>query len=84
MKRNISESNLVNFLKVIIEVEGEISLLDFKRRVKESFNLTSEDLKKSTTRPNEAMYEQRCRNLKCHNSFPLDLIEYKNTIFSRK
>lgn len=81
MKRNITEENLINFLMTILEVEGEISLSDFKVRVRESFQLSDYDLSPSPTRPGEMMYEQRCRNLNCHRNFPSNLISYKNCVF---
>ncbi|NRY63830.1 hypothetical protein [Clostridium beijerinckii] len=79
-KKNISEDNLIDFLEVILKVEGEVSLKDFKEKVKNSFNLTEYDLSQSTTRPNECMYEQRCRNLNSHKNFPQG-VSYKNQVF---
>lgn len=84
MKKNITEQNLIDFLNVILDVEGEISLSEFKNRVKNSFDLTEEDLKQSKTRPNESMYEQRCRNLNCHKNFPANLISYENGMFKAR
>ncbi len=84
MKNNITEDNLIQFLTQILDVEGEITLRDFIARVPKAFNLTDYDKKKSTTRPNEMMYEQRCRNLKCHKNFPKNMISYKNQVFKRK
>ena len=81
MISNITENNLIEFLKVILDVEGEISLVEFKYRVRTSFALSDYDLSTSVTRPNEAMYEQRCRNLNCHRNFPHNLISYENCIF---
>lgn len=81
MRNNITEQNLIDFLKTILDVEGQISLSEFKRRVAQSFNLSDDDLKMSTSRPNECMYEQRCRNLNCHKNFPSNLISYENQIF---
>ena len=78
---NISEQGLIDFLSVILSVEGQITLTDFKRRVFESFYLTEYDMSFSTTRPNERMYEQRCRNLNCHKNFPTNLISYENQVF---
>lgn len=83
MKQNITEENLINFLECILDVEGEISLTDFKKRVRQAFDLSDYDLRISSTRPNECMYEQRCRNLNCHKNFPKNLISYKNCIFKR-
>ncbi|MFR6153238.1 MAG: hypothetical protein ACLUJI_00940 [Faecalibacillus faecis] len=81
MRNNITEQNLIDFLKTILDVEGQISLSEFKRRVAQSFNLSDDDLKMSTSRPNERMYEQRCRNLNCHKNFPSNLISYENQVF---
>lgn len=83
MGKNISETNLIDYLKVLLEVEKSISLQNFIKRVGQAFNLTDDDKKKSATRPNEMMYEQRCRNLKSHNSFP-DNILYENQTFKLK
>lgn len=79
----ISEPQLIRFLKLILENEKQISLQEFIDRVEKAFNLSKEDLKISKTRPNERMYEQRCRNLNCHKNFP-DNCEYKNQIFRLK
>lgn len=81
MKKDITEQNLIDFLTIILEVQGEISLKDFKSRVKDAFNLSDYDLSQSATRPGECMYEQRCRNLNCHKNFPNNLIEYKDQVF---
>ena len=84
MKREITEANLIEFLKTILEIEGEISLTEFKRRVPLAFDLSDYDLSPSTTRPGEAMYEQRCRNLNCHRNFPKNLISYENCVFKSR
>lgn len=81
MRSNITEDNLIDFLKVILDVEGELSLSAFKMRVRESFDLSDYDLSQSPSRPSEAIYEQRCRNLNCHRNFPHNLISYENCIF---
>ncbi|MCB2312329.1 hypothetical protein LGL55_13255 [Clostridium tagluense] len=78
---NVTEQNLINFLLTKLAVQESVTLVDFKDSVRKAFILTDHDLKKSTTRPNEMMYEQRCRNLKSHNSFPLDLISYEDCVF---
>ena len=84
MKREITESNLIEFLKTILEVEGEITLAEFKRRVRLAFDLSDYDLSPSKTRPGEVMYEQRCRNLNCHRNFPSNLISYENCVFKAR
>ena len=84
MKQNITEDNLIKFLESILAVEGEISLNEFKKRVRNSFILSEYDLSSSLTRPNECMYEQRCRNLNCHKNFPRNLISYENCIFKSR
>ena len=84
MSNEISESDLIDFLTAILNVEGEISLDEFKRRVRSSFNLSTYDLSISKTRPNEAIYEQRCRNLNCHKNFTHNMISYENCIFKSR
>jgi hypothetical protein len=78
---NITESELVKFLLLKLRAEKKVTLNEFKRAVKAGFKLTEDDLSISSTRPNERMYEQRCRNLYCHKSFPTDLIKYENQVF---
>lgn len=84
MKKLITENNLIDYLKTILEIEGEISLTEFKKRVHTAFDLSDYDLSMSTTRPGEAMYEQRCRNLNCHKNFPNNLISYEDCIFKSR
>ncbi len=84
MRNEITENDLIDFLTAILNVEGEISLNEFKRRVRASFNLSDYDLSPSKTRPNEAMYEQKCRNLNCHKNFPHNMISYVNCIFKAR
>lgn len=84
MKKLITENNLIDFLKAILAVEGEISLTEFKKRVRIAFDLSDYDLSMSKTRPGEAMYEQRCRNLYCHRNFPSNLISYENCVFKAR
>lgn len=84
MKNEISENDLIKFLTAILNVEGEITLTEFKCRVRKSFHLSDYDLSTSKTRPNEAMYEQKCRNLNCHKNFPSNMISYENCIFKAR
>ncbi len=84
MKRDITEADLIDYLKTILDIEGEISLTEFKRRVRLAFDLSDYDLSMSSTRSGEAMYEQRCRNLNCHRNFPHTLISYENCIFKSR
>lgn len=81
---NLSESALVEFLLMKLRAEGRVSLNEFKRAVRAGFNLTAHDLSTSPSRPNEARYEQRCRNLHCHRSFPSHIIGYNNQVFYLK
>lgn len=83
-KKIITEENLIAFLTAILDVEGEISLSDFKKRVRMAFDLSDYDLSPSQTRPGEAMYEQRCRNLVSHKNFPHNLISYENCVFKAR
>lgn len=80
----ISEPELIEYLCVILKHEKEISLQDFKNRIPNAFELSEYDLSISRTRPNEAMYEQRCRNLNCHRNFPHNMISYENCVFKAK
>jgi hypothetical protein len=84
MSNEITEKDLIVFLTAILRVEGQISLTDFKKRVRTSFILSDYDLSTSKTRPNEAMYEQKCRNLNCHKNFPHNMISYENCIFKAR
>lgn len=79
---NITEQNLIEFLLTKLEVQGSVTLRDFKESVRNAFILTEYDRSYSTKRPNEMMYEQRCRNLKSHDSFPSDRIRYENCVFT--
>ncbi|MCH5194252.1 MAG: hypothetical protein J1F11_09845 [Oscillospiraceae bacterium] len=81
MKKDISEEDLINFLTSILNVEGKISLSDFKQRVLKSFKLSDHDLSPSPTRPGELIYEQKCRNLVSHKNFPHNMIAYENCTF---
>ncbi len=48
--------------------KGEATVRVLIRHVPEYINLTADDHKASTTRPNEEMWEQRVRNLKSHDT----------------
>ena len=84
MKRDITEADLIDYLQTILKIEGEITLAEFKRRVRIAFDLSNHDLSLSKTRPGEAMYEQRCRNLNCHKNFPHNLITYEHCTFKSR
>lgn len=45
---------------------GEAKLSTLRKLIPSVVTLTSEDLSQSDTRPNEAMWEQRLRNIKSH------------------
>lgn len=79
---NITEQNLIDFLLIKLEVQGSVTLREFKESVGKAFILTEYDRSYSAKRPNEMMYEQRCRNLKSHESFPRDRIKYENCVFT--
>lgn len=84
MKKEITETDLIEYLKTILEVEGEITLTEFKNRIPKAFSLSAYDLSPSPTRPGEMMYEQRCRNLNSHKNFPSNLISYINCVFKSR
>jgi hypothetical protein len=65
-----------------LEAEKSVTLSELKRSVREGFNLTEHDLSQSQKRSNELMYEQRCRNLNSHKSFPANKINYENQVFT--
>ena len=79
---NLSEPKIVEFLLMKLRAEGSVTLNELKRAVRFGFNLTTHDLSESQTRPGEAKYEQRCRNLHSHKSFPPDIIRYENQVFT--
>lgn len=81
MKYNITEEDLIGFLESILNIEGEISLSDFIERVPSAFDLSDYDLSESPTRPGECRYEQKCRNIVSHRSFPSNMISYENQVF---
>ena len=81
MKSNITEDDLIDYLKTILNIEGEISLSDFISRVPTAFDLSDYDLSESPSRPGEVMYEQRCRNIVSHRNFPRNMISYDNQVF---
>lgn len=81
---NLSEDAMIQFLLMKLKAEGTVTLNEFKRAVRMGFNLTSHDLSPSPSRPSEARYEQRCRNLYCHRSFPSSIIGYENQVFYLK
>ena len=79
----MSEQEIINYLmdELIPKIDDSISLNSLKDKVKNSGRLS--DLKDSVTRSGEKMYEQKCRNLWCHRSFPKDKISYENQVFTR-
>ena len=81
----MSEPEIIEYLmcELIPQIGDSISLNSLKSEVKNSGRLSDEDLKNSITRPGEKMYEQKCRNLWCHRSFPKEKISYKNQVFTR-
>lgn len=46
---------------------GEASLVTLRKQVPKFLNLTEADLAESPTRPGEAMWEQRLRNIRSHH-----------------
>lgn len=80
----ITESEIYELLKKLIEKREIITLREFiDDIIKENFVLDKSDIKISTTRPNEEMYEQRVRNLISHKNLP-ENVEYKNETFYKK
>ena len=55
-------------LKVLAKsATGEASLASLRKRVPDYVKLTPADLEQSPTRKNEALWEQRLRNIKSHD-----------------
>jgi hypothetical protein len=79
---NLSEPKIVEFLLMKLKAEGSVTLNELKRAVRAGFNLTEHDISESPTRPGEARYEQRCRNLHSHRSFPNNIIKYEDQVFT--
>jgi hypothetical protein len=81
MNGKITEQHLIEYLEVILKSEGEISLQEFTDRIPKAFSLSDYDLGKSQSRPSESRYEQRCRNIVSHRSFPQSKINYLKQTF---
>lgn len=79
----ITQDNLLNYLLTILDVEGEITLQEFVKRVPKAFELSEYDLEPSDSRPSEKRYVQRCRNIYCHRKFPKDKVSYYNEVFKK-
>lgn len=80
MREKISEIQLIGFLSNILEHEDKITLQNFIKRVEKAFILSKYDLGASASRPSEARYVQRCRNINCHDNFP-ETIDYRDETF---
>ena len=81
MLGKITEQQLVEYLELILKRERKISLQEVMERVPAAFALTEHDLGKSPSRPNEPRFEQRCRNIISHRSFPTSKINYVKQTF---
>ncbi len=81
--RNISENDLIKYLKIILDLENQISLRDFIDRIPQAFGLSPHNLSSSSTRPNESMYEQLCRNIISHQRY-FEFAKYINGVFYKK
>jgi len=49
---------------------GEATLAYLRKRIPNRVQLTSDDMIQSQTRPREALWEQRLRNIKSHHNSP--------------
>ena len=49
---------------------GEASMQVLKRRIPDHLDLSADDLRQSTTRPAESMWEQQIRNITSHYESP--------------
>ena len=80
----VTEEMLCRFLKRIIGEKKVITLREFiDILIPNEFDLDEDDYRLSETRPGEMMYEQRARNIKSHNTFPVN-VEYINKTFILK
>lgn len=52
------------------KTSGRASIKKLVREIPKRVNLSSEDMKSSTTRSNEAMWEQQVRNITSHKGAP--------------
>ncbi|MEG3029176.1 MAG: hypothetical protein RR827_02105 [Oscillospiraceae bacterium] len=84
MSNNVTEQNLKDLLENILDVQETVTLNEFIDKAISVYRLNEYDLGMSSTRPNEIMIEQRCRNIVSHKNFPPNVISYKNQIFSSR
>lgn len=62
-------------LKVLSAIpSGDATLAHLRKRVPDHVSLTTNDLTPSVTRPGEAIWEQRLRNIKSHHKTPGNFI----------
>jgi hypothetical protein len=52
------------------KTSGQASIKELVREIPNRVSLSPEDLRQSTTRPNEAMWEQQVRNITSHKDSP--------------
>lgn len=52
------------------KTSGQASIKELVREIPNRVKLSSEDLTQSTTRPNEALWEQQVRNITSHKGSP--------------
>jgi hypothetical protein len=59
---------IVDYLRE--KTSGQANIKELVREIPKRVNLSSEDLKQSATRPNEAVWEQQVRNITSHKNSP--------------
>ncbi|CAL7872929.1 hypothetical protein [Fusobacterium necrophorum] len=80
----VTEEMMCKLLRQLIIEKKSITLREFiEVIIPENFSLDEDDLKESTTRPGEKMYEQRARNINSHKTFPNN-VRYENQTFFEK
>lgn len=79
----ITEAEIVDIVERILSEcpNGEASIAYLVREIPNRVTLSAEDLEPSPTRPNEAIWEQRVRNITSHKANPANAI-YQGRLIS--
>lgn len=68
----ITEGEIAKIVEAYLneKTNGQASIKELVREIPKRVTLSSEDLAQSTTRPNEAVWEQQVRNITSHKGSP--------------
>ena len=68
----ITESEIAQIIEAYLKekTSGQASIKELVREIANRVKLSSEDLAQSTTRSNEAVWEQQVRNITSHKNSP--------------